>query len=101
MEQLSILNKPSVAYATQADATLNKFLAIYTIIPAIFVILQFVPILFYDMVGDKKDRITAALAKKRSAEAEGAALEAELAETAKETPIETDDSSTDDESVAE
>ena len=92
---------PSVAYATQADATLNKFLAIYTIIPAIFVILQFVPILFYDMVGDKKDRITAALAKKRSAEAEGAALEAELAEAAKETPIETDDSSTDDESVAE
>ena len=54
------------------------------------------------MVGDKKDRITAALAKKRNAEAEGAALEAELAEAAaEETPIETDDSSNDDESVAE
>ena len=67
---------PSVAYATQTDATLNKFLAIYTIIPAVFVILQFIPILFYDMVGEKKERITAELAKRRAAEAEGAALEA-------------------------
>ena len=58
----------NIAYATQTDATLNKFLAIYTIIPAIFVVLQFVPILFYDMVGEKKDRITAALAEKRAAE---------------------------------
>ena len=32
----------NIAYANQSDATLNKFLAIYTIIPAIFVILQFV-----------------------------------------------------------
>ena len=40
----------------------------YTIIPAIFVILQFVPILFYDMTGEKKARITAALAEKREAE---------------------------------
>ena len=58
----------NIAYANQSDATLNKFLAIYTIIPAIFVILQFVPILFYDMVDEKKDRITAALAEKRAAE---------------------------------
>ena len=60
----------NVAYATQSDATLNKFLAIYTIIPAIFVILQFVPILFYDMVGEKKERITAALAERRAAAGE-------------------------------
>ena len=45
-----------------------KFLAIYTIIPAIFVLLQFVPILFYDMVGEKKDKITAELSKRRAAE---------------------------------
>ncbi|MGN1123114.1 MAG: MFS transporter, partial [Eubacterium sp.] len=60
---------PNVAYAAQTDATLSKFLAIYTIIPAIFVILQGVPIFFYDMVGDKKERITAALAEKRAAQA--------------------------------
>ena len=60
----------NIAYATQSDATLNKFLAIYTIIPAIFVILQFVPILFYDMVGEKKERITAALAERRGAVAD-------------------------------
>lgn len=59
---------PNVAYAVQDDATLSKFLAIYTIIPAIFVILQGVPILFYDMVGEKKERITAALAEKRAAQ---------------------------------
>ncbi len=57
----------NIAYATQTDSTLNRFLAIYTIIPAVFVILQFVPILFYDMVGEKKDRITAALAERRAA----------------------------------
>lgn len=60
---------PSVAYASQSDETLNRFLAIYTIIPAIFVILQFIPILFYDMVGEKKERITQGLAEKRAAEA--------------------------------
>ena len=59
---------PTVAYAEQSNEVLMKFLAIYTIIPAIFVLLQFVPILFYDMVGEKKDRITAALAEKREAE---------------------------------
>lgn len=58
----------NIAYAQQTDEVLNKFLAIYTIIPAIFVILQFVPILFYDMVGEKKDRITAALTEKRAKE---------------------------------
>ena len=41
---------------------------IYTIVPAIFVLLQFLPILFYDMTGEKKARITAALAEKREAE---------------------------------
>ncbi len=60
---------PNVAYASQTDSTLSKFLAIYTIIPAIFVILQGVPILFYDMVGEKKEKITAALAEKRAAQA--------------------------------
>ena len=58
----------TVAYAEQSNDVLMKFLAIYTIIPAIFVLLQFVPVLFYDMVGEKKDRITAALVEKREAE---------------------------------
>lgn len=67
----------TVAYAEQGDDVLMKFLAIYTIIPAIFVILQFVPILFYDMVGEKKDRITAALSEKRAAEAAETDVEAD------------------------
>ena len=58
----------NIAYADQTDEVLMKFLAIYTIIPAIFVLLQFVPILFYDMVGEKKDKITAELSKRRAAE---------------------------------
>ncbi|MBR3149983.1 MAG: MFS transporter [Eubacterium sp.] len=83
----------NVAYATQTDATLNKFLAIYTIIPAIFVVLQFVPILFYDMVGEKKDRITAALAEKRAAEgategAEEASVVEEVAEAVEAQAVE-------------
>ncbi|MCR4594880.1 MAG: MFS transporter [Clostridiales bacterium] len=56
----------NVAYAEQTDATLNKILMIYTIIPAVFVILQGVPILFYDMVGEKKDKITKALMERRA-----------------------------------
>lgn len=40
---------------------------IYTIIPAVFVILQGVPILFYDMVGEKKEMITKALEERRAA----------------------------------
>lgn len=67
----------NVAYAAQSDEVLTKFLAIYTVIPAIFVILQFVPILFYDMVGEKKDRITAALLEKRAKEEAAKAEEAE------------------------
>ena len=63
-----ISTDPNVAYASQDDKVLSRFLMIYTIIPAIFVILQFIPILFYDMTGEKKARITAALAEKREAE---------------------------------
>ena len=55
----------NVAYAAQSDATLNKILMIYTIIPAIFVVMQAVPILFYDMVGEKKEKITKALIERR------------------------------------
>ncbi len=62
-------NSANIAYAPQSDSTLNKFLAIYTIIPAIFVVAQFIPIIFYDMVGEKKDRITAALAERRAQKA--------------------------------
>lgn len=58
----------NVAYVAQADSTLNKMLMIYTIIPAVFVILQGVPILFYDMVGEKKEMITKALAERREAQ---------------------------------
>ena len=56
----------NIAYATQTPETLNRFLAIYTIIPAVFVVLQFVPILFYDMVGEKKKMITEALIERRA-----------------------------------
>lgn len=55
----------NVAYAAQSDATLNKILMIYTIIPAVFVVMQAVPILFYDMVGEKKETITKALIERR------------------------------------
>ncbi|MBQ8767148.1 MAG: MFS transporter [Clostridia bacterium] len=68
---------PNVAYAQQTDGTLNKLLMIYTIIPAIFVILQGVPILFYDMVGEKKEMITKALQERRAQA--GTAPEAENA----------------------
>ena len=65
---------PNVAYAQQTEGTLNKLLMIYTIIPAVFVILQGVPILFYDMVGEKKDNIIKALQERR-AQAESADAE--------------------------
>lgn len=52
-------------YGAQSDETLDRFLIIYTIIPAIFVIFQGVPILFYDLVGDKKKKITKELIDKR------------------------------------
>ena len=60
----------NVAYAAQSDSTLNKFLMIYTIIPAAFVLLQALPILFYDMVGDKKEKIVKDLMIRREAAAE-------------------------------
>ncbi len=60
-----ISTDPNVAYVSQSDETLNKILMIYTIIPAVFVILQAVPIFFYDMVGEKKELITRALAERR------------------------------------
>lgn len=54
-----------VAYIDQSAATLNRFLIIYTIIPAVFVVLQFIPILFYDLTGKKKEQITAELMSRR------------------------------------
>ena len=66
----------NVAYTAQSDATLNKMLMIYTIIPAVFVVLQAVPIFFYDMVGEKKEMITKALMERRAAAAESEAEEA-------------------------
>ena len=60
----------NVAYASQTDGTLNKLLMIYTIIPAAFVVLQAVPIFFYDMVGEKKDNIVKALMERRAADGE-------------------------------
>lgn len=66
--QYKISTDPNVAYASQDNTVLSRFLMIYTIVPAIFVILQFIPILFYDMTGEKKARITAALAEKRENE---------------------------------
>ncbi len=55
----------NIAYAAQSDATLDKILMIYTIIPAFFVVMQAVPIFFYDMVGEKKETITKALIERR------------------------------------
>ena len=40
------MERMDVAYAAQTDSTLNKILMIYTIIPAVFVVLQAVPIFF-------------------------------------------------------
>ncbi len=55
----------NAAYIEQSDATLQKFLIIYTIIPAVFVILQFLPILLYDMTGKKKENIASELIERR------------------------------------
>lgn len=55
----------NIAYAAQSDTTLNGFLMIYTIIPAVFVVLQMVPILFYDLVGTKKQKVTRELVERR------------------------------------
>ena len=65
----TISQDPNVAYAAQSDTTLNRMLMIYTIIPAIFVVLQMVPIFFYDNVGKKKEMITQALKERRAAAA--------------------------------
>lgn len=62
----------NVAYAAQTDGTLNKLLMIYTIIPAAFVVLQAVPIFFYDMVGEKKENIVKELIERRAASSDGA-----------------------------
>ena len=56
---------PSVAYAAQSDGTLTRFLIIYTIIPACFVILQIIPMLFYDLNAKKKEQISLELIKRR------------------------------------
>ena len=68
--QYAVSTDANVAYAAQSDTTLSRILMIYTIIPAIFVILQAVPIFFYDMVGEKKEHITKTLAERRAAKAE-------------------------------
>ncbi len=72
----AVSTDPNVAYAQQTDSALNNLLMIYTIIPAIFVVLQAVPIFFYDMVGEKKEMITKALAERRAQ----ANVEAEVTE---------------------
>lgn len=63
--------KENVAYVSQSTTTLNRFLMIYTIIPAAFVILQFIPILFYDLTGKKKDKITMDLMQRRGMAEDG------------------------------
>ena len=54
-----------VAYAVQDESTLVKFLVIYTIIPACFVLLQIVPMLFYDLNAKKKEKISLELLDRR------------------------------------
>ena len=56
-----IKSTTDAAYAAQDDKTLIRFLIIYTIIPACFVVLQIVPILFYDLNKKKKEEISEAL----------------------------------------
>ena len=73
-----ISTDPNVAYAQQSDSTLNRLLMIYTIIPAVFVVFQMVPIFFYDNVGKKKETITKALQEKRAFANAEAVAEAEL-----------------------
>ena len=55
----------NIAYATQSQTTLNRFLMIYTIIPAIFVLGQMIPIFFYDLNGKKRDMIAKELQERR------------------------------------
>ena len=55
----------SVAYAAQSGGTLTRFLIIYTIIPACFVVLQIIPMLFYDLNAKKKEQISLELIKRR------------------------------------
>lgn len=56
---------PAVAYAAQSDGTLTRFLIIYTIIPACFVVLQIIPMLFYDLNAKKKEQISLELIARR------------------------------------
>lgn len=63
----------NVAYATQSQTTLDRFLMIYTLIPAIFVLAQTLPIFFYDLNSKKRDMIAKELQERReSAVAENA-----------------------------
>ena len=54
-----------IAYAPQSESTLIRFLIIYTIIPACFVLLQILPILFYDLSPKKKEKISLELIERR------------------------------------
>lgn len=74
--QYQVSQDVNVAYAPQSDTTLNRMLMIYTIIPAVFVLFQAVPILFYDNVGKKKEMIAQALQERRAAKAAEEAGEA-------------------------
>ena len=56
---------PNVAYINQDETTLIRFLVVYTIIPACFVLLQLVPILFYDLNAKKKEKISLELIERR------------------------------------
>jgi Na+/melibiose symporter-like transporter len=55
----------SIAYAPQDNSTLVHFLIIYTIIPACFVLLQIIPMLFYDLSKKKKAVISKELLERR------------------------------------
>lgn len=54
-----------IAYATQDEKTLIRFLIIYTIIPAAFVLLQIVPMLFYTLNAKRKEEISRQLIERR------------------------------------
>lgn len=67
----------NVAYATQSQTTLDRFLMIYTLIPAIFVLAQMLPIFFYDLNGKKRNMIAKELQERRGELVEDSVKEGE------------------------
>ena len=57
------------AVAITSSIQINMF-SLVTIFPAVGLLLSIIPIFFYDLVGDKKDRVTAELNARRNGQTE-------------------------------